>query len=102
GRKILKLEPVFKRLVESGEDREVLAASFQHFLAEGLAIIAVEEARESGIDSICVSGGVCYNRQILETIKQRVEDEGPEFYTNSEVPPGDGGLALGQAYSQKF
>lgn len=99
GRKVLKLENGFRALLEEDAKKEDLAASFQDWLARGMAEIAIEQAERFGPRDVCVSGGVCYNRQIIRTIKEEVEKEGLNFYTNELVPPGDGGIPLGQLFA---
>ncbi len=74
-----------------------LAYSAEKYLAEGLATIAVEKACEMGVEDIGFTGGVAYNEHIAETIRRIVEENGFRFYVNSLVPPGDGGLSLGQS-----
>jgi len=52
---------------------------------------------ETGLDNICLSGGSFQNVFLLEHLKRRLEAEGLNVFTHSEVPCGDGGLSLGQA-----
>ncbi len=73
-----------------------LAFSAQSYIGRGLAEIAVEKAKELGVKTTSFSGGVAYNGQITETIRQSVEDAGIQFFTNIQVPPGDGGVSFGQ------
>ncbi|MEJ2777214.1 hypothetical protein WIW90_13655 [Sulfolobaceae archaeon RB850M] len=46
-------------------------------------------------EKIVVSGGASVNEYILKVIEN---SEGVEILTQSKVPPGDGGIALGQVY----
>jgi hydrogenase maturation protein HypF len=74
-----------------------LAFSAQNYLALGLAEFASEIAISEGVRDVVFTGGVAYNEQITATIRRIVENNGLRFYTNTKVPPGDGGLSLGQA-----
>ena len=75
----------------AGADPADMARSFH----EGLANAFAAAARETGCDSFALSGGVMANSLLLECL---IEALGPErTFTHSAVPPGDGGLALGQA-----
>ncbi len=74
-----------------------LAYSAQEYLATSLAELAVEKAREIGVDTIGFSGGVAYNEHISSTIKRIVAGNGLQFLAHSQVPPGDGGISFGQA-----
>lgn len=97
--RFLDVPSLFLQLLEMKEQGSPvadIAATAQHALARGLVQIALEAAREHGIPSICLSGGVAYNDFITRTIKQAVEQAGYEFYTNEKVPCGDGGIAFGQ------
>jgi hydrogenase maturation protein HypF len=76
---------------------EDIAASAQKALAEGLVDIAIRVAKNKGIDSIGISGGVAYNDAIVRHIKERAVEEGFRFFTHCKVPCGDGGISLGQA-----
>jgi len=72
-------------------------ASFQHALAKALAWIAISAARERNIRRVGITGGVAVNASIVETTRRCVEEEGLVFLQHSRVPPGDGGVSLGQA-----
>jgi hydrogenase maturation protein HypF len=55
--------------------------------------------REStGINRIAVSGGVFQNALLSELLLPALAAEGFEVYTHENVPPGDGGIAVGQVY----
>ncbi len=109
GQDVLRLVPRFtgdvldtKYLLEQlfGEIHKVaradLAYSAQSYLARGLATLAVGAAEKLGYKTIGFSGGVAYNVQISSTIRSVVERSGLRFVTNSQIPPGDGGLSFGQ------
>lgn len=79
-----------------------LAYSVQSYLAKALANLAVREAERLGINIIGFSGGVAYNEHITLTIRRMVEESGFNFIVQSQVPPGDGGIAFGQAIAASF
>jgi len=99
GRRLLNTIEAFGVLVEMAESHPVcdVAATAQLFLAKGTAKMAVGIARERGIETIVLSGGVAYNNAISCAIRERVEKAGLSFATNEAVPPGDGGVSFGQA-----
>jgi len=110
GRDVLKLEPVIKDNVlnttvlvhEIFNQRKAysvsdLAFSAQLYLAQGLAQLAVNEAKHLDIDVIGFSGGVAHNEHITQTIRKVVEGNSLRFVVHEFVPPGDGGVSFGQA-----
>lgn len=94
------LEEIFK--LRGREAVKDLAYSAQKYVAESLAELAMLEAERLGVGAIGFSGGVAYNRQISSTIKKLVEGRGFKFLYPRAVPPGDGGISLGQAYAASF
>ncbi len=77
--------------------RKHIAAAAQQAIAKALASVAIETAYEWGIDVVGVSGGVFYNRAITSTIREEVERGGLSFIQHELLPPGDGGISVGQA-----
>lgn len=110
GKDVLQLEPVIKnnvidtstllRTVFECRNRHNLgdlAYSAQEYLAQGFATLAVEYAEDEGIRYVGFSGGCAYNGHLLIRIKSMVENNGLMFLQHEKVPPGDGGVSLGQA-----
>ena len=58
-----------------------------------LAVAQIEECRQ-----VVLSGGCFANRILLEGCVQVLTAAGFAVYVNEQVPPGDGGIVLGQAY----
>ncbi|WP_338739000.1 carbamoyltransferase HypF [Haloplanus salilacus] len=100
GRPVIDTPRVAELLVElrrDGADAAELAATAQRLLADGLAKLALDAAAERGIDAIGFTGGVAYNDAISRHISHRIRDAGMTYLENEAVPPGDGGIAYGQA-----
>ncbi|HID60389.1 MAG TPA: carbamoyltransferase HypF [Hadesarchaea archaeon] len=74
-----------------------IAAAAQLALARGLASIAIDVASSRGIKTVGGSGGVFYNRAITAAIRKEVEMAGLKFIAHEVLPPGDGGISVGQA-----
>ena len=79
-----------------------LAYSAESYLAHGLANAAIQVAEESGVKTIGFSGGVALNEHIAISIRKFISRAGFNFVSNISVPPGDGGISLGQAYLASF
>jgi hydrogenase maturation protein HypF len=60
--------------------------------------ICLRLRKQYGIEEVALSGGVFFNRLLLEETIPLLEQDGFTVYTNHCVPAGDGGLSLGQAY----
>lgn len=98
GRRCVDTPALVRRLDSLAETESVadVAATAQDALARGLASIAVDAARERDLP-VGVSGGVAVNEAIVGTIGEQVRGAGRAFLAHETVPPGDGGLAYGQA-----
>lgn len=74
----------------------VIAARFHATVAEALAVLAAAGRRATGTGVVALGGGVFANLRILGAVVPRLEAQGLRVLRPETVPPGDGGLALGQ------
>ncbi len=74
-----------------------LAFEFHAAIADALAAAAHRAARESGCTTVGLTGGCFANSLLLERTVAGLEARGLAPLVHRHVPPGDGGLALGQA-----
>lgn len=74
-----------------------IAARFHNSVAQMIADVCQRLASETGITDVALSGGVFQNTTLLEKTVPLLEAAGLTVYTHRQVPPNDGGLALGQA-----
>lgn len=74
------------------------AAWAQEALAQWVASRAVDLARREGLDTIAAGGGCLANSWLRAVLRREGDAAGIRVLTNHEVPPGDGGLSLGQAW----
>ena len=63
-----------------------------------LAGWAVEAARHWGGSQVALTGGCFQNALLLERTSARLRTAGFRVFMHRQVPPGDGGIALGQVY----
>ena len=56
-----------------------------------------QTARQTGISVVALSGGVMQNSLLGLLLPQALHRQGLNVLTHHELPPGDGGLSLGQA-----
>jgi len=83
--------------LSAGRPARDIAATFHLSLAVGTAALCGEIRRRSGLDRVVLSGGVFQNRLFSEQLVTLLAADGFEVFCHRLVPPGDGGLALGQA-----
>jgi len=76
---------------------EVIAARFHTTLIEAFAEAAAGIRRQRGITAVVLGGGVFLNEILLAGLTARLRGLGFDVYTAQLVPPGDGGIGLGQA-----
>lgn len=107
------------RLIALGEDKGALALGFHKALSDAIVKLAemiitdpmnisdempekraLKHHESSDLDNtkLAISGGSFLNRLLNTDIQDICRQKGYKLYQNSIVPPGDGGLALGQLY----
>lgn len=80
-----------------GEPAGLTAARFHCSLAHGLAAMVAAAASQTGIMKVGLSGGVMQNSILDNLLTQTLRSQGLDVLVHHELPPGDGGLSLGQA-----
>jgi hydrogenase maturation protein HypF len=83
------------RLLKRGCPPGLISAYFHN----GLAQAAFEVARWAGQETVVLSGGCFLNRRLAERTEWLLEQAGFRVLTHRLVPPGDGGLAVGQVWA---
>ena len=80
-----------------GMDAGEVAARFHLSLARALATMAGRAARKLGLDTVGLTGGVLQNATMARLLPLALAEQGLRALVHHELPPGDGGLSLGQA-----
>ena len=96
----LDIRPVLATLIaerRAGRPIEALARAFHETIAKMLVDAAVVAAKRGELDRIVLSGGCFANRLLAARVQSLLVDAGYEVFMHRQVPPGDGGLSLGQA-----
>ena len=75
----------------------VVAARFHNTLAAAIHETCLRMRRESGLERVCLSGGTFQNMRLLGLTARALRASGFELFLHRNVPPNDGGIALGQA-----
>jgi len=99
----LDFRPLLRQVVQDrarGKSPAAIARAFHRGLAQGVA----EAVNSLGalFDTVVLSGGVFQNETLLADLGGQLTAAGREVWTNSAVPPNDGGISLGQAALAAF
>jgi hydrogenase maturation protein HypF len=81
------------RGVATGE----IGARFHAALAAGIGLACRAVRGRTALAAVVLTGGCFQNRLLTELAAHELERSGFEVLLHERVPPGDGGLALGQA-----
>ncbi|ELS50910.1 carbamoyltransferase HypF [Streptomyces viridochromogenes] len=91
--------PVLRALVADlrrGTPAPVLAARFHRGVARTVVEICRRARRDTGLTTVALTGGVFANALLEEECTAPLAGDGFAVLRHREVPPNDGGLALGQ------
>jgi hydrogenase maturation protein HypF len=100
GTTVIDCRPIIEGIVgdvTAGEKREDAALRFHLTIAAAAADVCVKARNAHGVDRVVLSGGVFQNRLLTMELRDRLASMGFQVFMHREVPPNDGGLALGQA-----
>jgi hydrogenase maturation protein HypF len=82
-----------------GREAAEIARAFHRSIAAALCRAVAELGEKYGLDTVVLSGGVFQNQLLMTGI---AEISRMTVWTNSAVPPNDGGISLGQAALAAF
>ncbi|MCL2150158.1 MAG: carbamoyltransferase HypF [Dehalococcoidia bacterium] len=96
----IRLAPLFRAIIadiDAGCRPAEIARRFHRSTALMIAKVCHKLSGETGITTVGLSGGCFQNRLLLEMTTAALGREGLQVLSHRQVPPGDGGIALGQA-----
>lgn len=85
--------PLVRGLLTGGDPAD-LALAFHEAVCDAFAAMVLRRPEQT----VALSGGCFANRLLLHGLTRRLEAAGRRVLTHRLVPPGDGGIALGQAW----
>ena len=94
------MRPMIRALVSDireGVNNAVIASRFHNTMAAVVSQMCGRIRQMDGLNRVCLSGGTFQNIYLLERSVTKLRANGFEVFLHSEVPPNDGGIALGQA-----
>ena len=74
-----------------------IAGAFHNAVADATVQLCQGIRADTGLERVCLSGGCFQNALLTERTKAGLEGTGFQVHLQRQVPPNDGGLALGQA-----
>lgn len=95
----IEIASLVRRVVSgllAGASRASLARDFHEALATRLAGAAIAHGHYERIDAVVLTGGCLQNRLLSESLTRQITAAGLTPLRHHGVPPGDGGLAVGQ------
>ncbi len=84
---------------EDGSKRDLAYTSI-YLLGRALGEVALRALNGVNSEFLMVSGGAAVNTLLIRGMEDALGREGVQLVLNSKVPPGDGGIALGQVAAQ--
>ncbi len=94
----LDLLPALDRVASAG-DAAVAAARFHATLAAGLVAWITRAAEATRLTTVALGGGCVLNELLCGVLRRELPSHGLRPLEARRAPPGDGGLALGQAWA---
>lgn len=92
---LLDWRPMIKEIVgdrRKGVPVPTIALAFHEALADGMVALA----RSAGMPAVLLTGGVMQNKLLVEKAVVRLTAAGFTPYLHRDIPPNDGGIAVGQ------
>jgi len=82
--------------LRAGVDTATIAARFHTGVADLIGDLAAAARADGGPDTVVLSGGVFQNVVLLRAARHALREQGFTVLVPTQLPPNDGGLALGQ------
>ncbi len=77
--------------------KTTIVKKFHDTIIAMLLECALRVRTKSGINRVVLSGGSWHNSYLLSAVTRLFKDNGFKVFVHGKVPPGDGGISLGQA-----
>lgn len=97
---VVRVAPVLDAVTRdtiAGVDASLVAAAFHHAVTRMTVDMCRRIARDTGIHTVALSGGVFQNRLLIETLPPQLREAGLHVLLHRYLPANDGCVSLGQA-----
>jgi hydrogenase maturation protein HypF len=84
--------------IEKGVSKSVIASKFHNTILDSIVRIVRKCRQDTGVNSVCLSGGVFMNRFLLEKLETQLLNLRFQVLSQTKFPVNDGGISLGQIY----
>ena len=95
---LIKVQKLITKISDSENKRKDIGYTIHKSLGRAFARAALKSAKKFEVDVIGFTGGVSNNELITNQISKTCNQNGYSFRQTNEVPRGDGGVSVGQAY----
>jgi hydrogenase maturation protein HypF len=82
--------------VRAGRAPAIIARRFHAALADAVVAACLRVRTRTGIEAVVLTGGVFLNAILTADCESRLSHAAFRVFTHHTVPPGDGGVSLGQ------
>jgi hydrogenase maturation protein HypF len=99
GRLVIDTHPLVGGVIDdllAGADAGAVARRFHDWMAAAVVEAGRALAGRHGLRHVCLAGGVFANDVLVDAIATGLDGTPLRVHAARAVPPGDGGLALGQ------
>lgn len=96
----IDMRPTIRAIVRdvlAGKPRSWIASAFHNTVAALVIEICRRLRAAESLQTVCLSGGSFQNVYLVERAVSGLRAEGFDVFLHAQVPPNDGGIALGQA-----
>src|SRR5205085_2634836 len=96
---LIDTRPLIRAVAEEATrkvDAALIARRFHSTLVEVITQVCNRLREATGLGAVVLSGGVFLNALLTAEVSSRLRQNGFRVYRHRLVPPGDGGLSLGQ------
>jgi len=97
---IIDYSPMIEDIMRDMADRielNIISTKFHNTIIDAAVNVCGIIRNRTGLNKVCLSGGVFYNKYLSNGLENRLINAGFESFKHKDTGSGDSGLSLGQA-----